>query len=132
MDVLRPDNLLHFIETTEFTEAWAELGLNDEGDLAALQWSLMAGPKRAPVIRGTGGLRKTRFVPPHARVGKSGGLRVCYVYFESYGIVLLVLVYAKTEKDDLSLDECKAIKRYIEVAEKELHRLRSLHSPEDS
>jgi hypothetical protein len=51
--------------------------------------------------------------------GKSGGNRVCYVYFEEYSVVLLVLAYPKNEKDDLSDAEKKAIKKLIENIEDE-------------
>jgi RNase H-fold protein (predicted Holliday junction resolvase) len=41
------------------------------------------------------------------------------VYFEEYSIVLLVLAYPKSEKDDLSNAEKKAIKKLIEEIEQE-------------
>ena len=121
------ESLLYFIETSEFTKSWEKLGLNDEDDLLSLQLSIMAAPKRAPVVKGTGGLRKLRFAPPVWRTGSSGAVRVCYVYFDEYGIVLLVLVYAKGEKDNLSDEECAAIKRYIARAKKELDRRKKPH-----
>jgi len=110
---LSPEDLLHFIETTVFTKRWEELGLDDEEDLTVLQLAIMSYPTGSPVIQGTGGLRKLRFAPPRSRRGKSGGLRVCYVYFEEYGIVLLVYVYDKREKDDLSAGERIAIRDFI-------------------
>lgn len=116
---LSPEDLLNFIETKVFTREWKTLGLSDD-DLFALQILLMGGPKRPPVIPGTGGLRKVRFSPPAWRKGKRGALRVCYVYFEEYAIVLLVIVYAKGEKDSLSAREKAIIKRMIEEQEKEL------------
>ncbi len=106
---LDPEDLLHFVEMPEFTKAWEELGLDDERDLLALQLLLMAAPKKAPVIKGTGGLRKLRIAPEKWRRGKSGGARVCYVYFEEFHLVLLVLIYAKNEVDTLS----NALKREI-------------------
>jgi len=110
----------------EFTESWRDLGLDDEGHLAALQLSIMASPKSAPVIRGTGGLRKLRFAAPGQHIGKSGAMRVCYVYFEDCHIVLLVLAYGKHEKDDLSDRERAGIKQYIEKARRELNRLKTI------
>lgn len=95
--VLSPEDLLHFIETTVFTKAWGDLGLNDEEDLTALQVLIMCSPKAAPVIPATGGLRKLRFAPAKWETGASGGVRVCYVYFEEHAIVLLVYVYDKRE-----------------------------------
>lgn len=34
--------------------------------------------------------------------GKSGEFRVCYAFFEQYGIVVLVTMFSKGEKDNLS------------------------------
>jgi hypothetical protein len=109
-----PKSLLIFVETSWFTRDWNDLGLNDESDLASLQLVIMSDPKGPPVIKGTGGLRKLRFSPVGWGKGKSGALRVVYVHYEEFGNVLLVAVYPKNVKDDLSVKECKAIKAMIE------------------
>jgi hypothetical protein len=111
--VISPEDLLHFIEVPGFTKAWDALGLDDEDDLMALQLLIMSQPKAAPVISGTGGLRKLRFAPARWNTGTSGAARVCYVYFEKYGIVLLVCVYDKHKQDDLSDAGKKIIRDYI-------------------
>ena len=123
---LSPEDLLHFIETTVFTKAWNKLDLNDEDDLMALQLAIMSQPKAWPVVQGTGGLRKLRFVPPGREIGKSGGVRVCYVYFEEFGIVLLVYVYDKRKQDDLSDAEKKVVRDYIRREKKALDRRHTL------
>jgi hypothetical protein len=118
-----PEDLLHFVEMPEFTKAWEEMGLDDEDDLLALQLLIMAAPKKPPVIRGTGGLRKMRFAPPRWDTGKSGAARVCYVHFEEVGIVLLVLAYQKNERDDISERGKKVIRQLIADTRKYLlHR----------
>lgn len=106
-------DLLSFIEARTFQSAWRRCGLTD-GDLLALQIGIMVDPKSAPVIEGTGGLRKMRFSPPGTHRGKSGSHRVCYVYFEEYGIVLLVTAYDKKQKDNLSAAAKKTIRQMIE------------------
>ncbi len=120
------EDLLHFIESSDFTAAWGSLGLDDEDDLTTLQLAIMAGPNGPPVIQGTGGLRKIRFAPPRWQTGKSGALRICYVYFEEFGIVYLVVVYRKGEKDDLSPHERTAIRSYIQKIEAELRRRKQI------
>lgn len=106
---LEPADLLHFIELRTFTEAWDHrLALGDD-ELAALQILIMMQPKGAPVVSGTGGLRKLRFASESTAAGKRGGIHVCYVYFEKWGIVLLVTAYAKNRKDELSAAEKKRI-----------------------
>ena len=79
--------------------------LTVDDDLHVLQLAIMEKPKGAPVLPGTGGLRKIRYAPLRSGKGKRSGSRVCYVYFENYSIVLLVIVYPKNEKVDLSRRE---------------------------
>src|SRR5438132_13767829 len=99
-----PEELLTFIELRPFTRRWQQLGLDDT-DLQALQLLIMIRPKAGDVIAGTGGVRKLRFAPPQWRLGKRGALRVCYAYVEQAGTIVLGLVYAKGENDDLSSKE---------------------------
>lgn len=121
-----PEDLLDFIELPQFTKRWEKLRLNDEDDLTALQLAIMAGPKAWPVIRGTLGLRKLRFTPEHWKTGKSGGARVLYVYFESFGIVLLCLVYGKDEVETISPAVKKYMNKLIKEVERELERRKIL------
>jgi len=100
-----------FVHTRTFDTDWAELGLGDE-DLARLQNALVADPESGDVIPNTGGLRKLRFARPDE--GKSGGLRVCYALVPDHGIVLLAAVYGKTTKVNLTADEKKTFKRFLD------------------
>lgn len=108
----QPEDLLTFIELRGFREDWKRLRLHDE-DLSALQFAIMAAPRDSPVVPGTDGLRKLRFAPAQWGKGKRGAARVCYVYFEEFGIVLLVVAYAKSERDDLSPDDKRIIREMI-------------------
>lgn len=109
----KPEDLLHFVELREFTQAWNELGLDDEDDLTALQLLIMMAPKKSPVVKGAGGMRKLRFSAPGSNVGKRGAMRICYAYFEEYHLVLLMLAYSKSESDDLSENGKAAIRAMI-------------------
>ena len=88
----------------------------------ALQIAIMAGPKKHPVVRGTGGLRKIRFARRDSQQGKSGGYRIGYVFFESYSVVLSVVVYRKNEDTDLNMADRNAIRQIIELIRNELRR----------
>ncbi len=115
---IAPEDVVVFVELEGFTDDWQRLRLSDD-DLHALQLAIMAKPKSAPVVAGTGRLRKIRYAPLKSGKGKSGGARVCYVYFEEYSVTLLVLAYPKNEKDDLSNSEKKTIRKLIEEIEQE-------------
>jgi hypothetical protein len=116
--VFDPEDLVSFIESKQFERAWKTCGLTDK-ELFELQVGIMAHPKGHPVIKGTGGLRKIRFSPTGTPHGKSGSHRVCYVYFEEVGIVLLVTTYPKNTQDNLSDAVRNAIRKMIE----DQHRL---------
>jgi hypothetical protein len=107
-----PEELRIFWELDWFYDSWEELKLTDD-DLRALQIAIMTSPKAAPVMRGTKGLRKLRFSPESWHTGKSGALRVCYVDFQKYRIVLLSLVFPKGELDNLSPAGKKAVNSAI-------------------
>lgn len=119
--VLNPEDFLTFIELKWFTKDWDELGLREsDDDLCALQLMIMCDPTSYPVISGTTGLRKLRFAPASWNVGKRGALRVAFVYFERFAVVLLVTVFQKNEKGDLSREDVKVINNLIARIETEL------------
>jgi hypothetical protein len=113
-----------FVETESFADDWKMLGYDDE-DLILLQDQILAWPKAAPVIAGTGGLRKLRFVSRRERAGKRGASRVGYVYFEQQGIVVLAAAFAKNVRRDLLPWEKRILKRGIEVWDREFSRRES-------
>jgi len=94
------DSLFEFFELAPFVRRWEAWGFPDE-ELGNLQIEIMADPRRHPVIQGTKGLRKMRYSPVSWSRGKSGALRVCYVYFERFETIILVIAYAKNEMDDI-------------------------------
>src|SRR5262249_6497800 len=116
-----PIEIADIAQTSVFTREWDRLGLQDK-DLRVLEIMIMANPKGNPVVRGTRDLRKIRFSPAGYSRGKSGALRACYVYFPLYSLILLVAVYPKGAKDDLTRDDIKIINQLIERQETELSK----------
>ncbi|MBI2803726.1 MAG: addiction module toxin RelE [Planctomycetes bacterium] len=91
---------------------WQTLRLDDEA-LVTLQLAMISDPQAGRVVEGTGGLRKLRFAPASWKTGKSGGARICYVYFEEFSVIYLLRAYAKNERDDLDESEKDAIRKLI-------------------
>ena len=102
-----------FIHFNCFTAEWKRLELSDD-DLRALEILIMISPTKFPLMPGTGGLRKCRFVPPRWNIGKSGALRIGYVYVEEYSVVGLIVAYAKNDKANIAPKERKVIKDLID------------------
>ncbi|MBX9622836.1 MAG: type II toxin-antitoxin system RelE/ParE family toxin [Gemmataceae bacterium] len=101
-----------FVHGETFDADWAALGLGDD-DLSRLQVELVNNPAAGDVVRGTGGLRKYRLAPPGR--GKSGGARVGYAVFPAHGLILLLLVYEKSQKADLTAAERKAVAKLLKA-----------------
>ena len=108
-----------FIHGKKFDEQWKALGLNDE-HLKELQSTLLDNPKVGAVIQGTGRLRKMRF--SYGNRGKSHCARVCYVDFEIHGRIVLIMVFAKNEMENLSKAERNSLKALIERLEKSMQK----------
>lgn len=85
--------------------------LSDD-EYAALQWALTLHPEIAPVIPGSGGLRKLRWAMPGK--GKRGGLRVIYYWKNNVGEIWLLTLYAKNEAADIPRHVLKMLKQEIE------------------
>lgn len=66
-----------------------------------------ANPTAGVVIKGTGGLRKMR-IPLQGR-GKRGGGRVVYWFHSEHYPVVLMLMFAKNDAEDLTNDERKRL-----------------------
>ena len=90
-----------------------EAGLLSEEERALLEFSLATNPAAHPVISGTDGVRKARWT--RAESGKRGGIRVIYFYAISAEVILLLSVYAKNQKETLSNDDKKNIRRLVEA-----------------
>jgi mRNA-degrading endonuclease RelE of RelBE toxin-antitoxin system len=101
---------VEFIETPTFTRLIGKL--MDEDEYAQLQLALVLRPDWGKVIPGGGGLRKLRGAGSGR--GKRGGLRVIYYWQTADEQIWLLLAYPKSERDDLSHDEIKQLKRLVE------------------
>lgn len=69
-------------------------------------------PLNWPIIRGTGGVRKARFV--RDAIGKRGGGRVCYLYITLHETIYFLTAYTKNDKEDLSDKEKKQMRNIVE------------------
>ena len=70
-------------------------------------------PKAGRVIQGTGGLRKVRIARPGS--GKSGGTRVIYYYHNEDKPILLLLIYAKADQENLSGVQKAQLKKHVDA-----------------
>jgi len=98
------------VETSVFTRRVREL-LSDE-EYRDLQIALVNRPNVGAVIVGSGGLRKLRWTVKGK--GKRGGLRVIYYWATLQDQLLMLFIYRKSERDDLTRDQLKTLKKIVE------------------
>lgn len=98
------------IETSVFTRQVQKLLTGDE--YKQLQQALVERPDVGVVMVGSGGLRKVRW-SIRGR-GKRGGVRVIYYWAVEQNRILMLLIYAKTERDDLSREQLKVLRKIVE------------------
>ena len=98
------------VETSIFTRQLVKL-LPDE-EYRQLQIELIRRPEMGAIISGSGGLRKVRW--SLSGRGKRGGARVIYYWAVSQEQILMLLIYAKNEQDDLTKDQLKVLRAVVE------------------
>jgi hypothetical protein len=74
---------------------------------------LASRPKAGRIIQGTGGLRKVRIARPGR--GKSGGARVIYYYHNENKPILLLLIYAKADQENLTDAQKAQLKKHVDA-----------------
>jgi len=104
------DVTIVIIETSVFTRQVRALLTYDE--YRELQEVLIVRPHAGAVIPGSGGLRKVRWAP--AGRGKRGGVRVIYYWAISEEQILLLFMYSKSERDDLTLSQIRILRSIVE------------------
>lgn len=98
-----------FIETPIFTDDVRDLLSSEE--YRHLQIALLLRPDQGAVIPGSGGLRKIRWGA--GTRGKSGGVRVIYYWDRKPEVIYLLLIYAKSERNDLTKAQLKVLRKLI-------------------
>lgn len=101
---------MNFVETSFFTRHITDL--LDDTAYAVLQRVLLLNPALGDIIPGSGGIRKLRWAAKGH--GKSGGVRIIYYWAVSAETVLLLYVFPKNVKADLTKDEIKQLRRVVE------------------
>ena len=82
-----------------------------------MEASIAAAPAAAPVIPGTDSIRKLRWAGSGR--GKRGGTRTVYFYHAGPGAVYLLEAHAKSDRDDLTPSDIKALSRLVATIRKE-------------
>jgi hypothetical protein len=81
-------------------------------------------PDTGVVMPGCGGMRKMRVPDPKRGKGKRGGARVIYLHIQEADQIHLVTVYGKDQKDDLSADDKKLYRQFVQILKDQSKRVK--------
>jgi mRNA-degrading endonuclease RelE of RelBE toxin-antitoxin system len=98
-----------FVETPVFTRRIADY--LDDDEYGRLQSFLGLHPHTGKIIQGSGGIRKLRWAGSGR--GKRGGLRVIYYWWVSKDRISMLMVYPKSERDDLTAEQLKQLRNQL-------------------
>lgn len=82
-----------------------------------MEATIVADPGAAPVIRGTGGIRKLRWAGSGR--GKRGGIRTVHFYHAGPDAIYLLTACAKSDREDLTSADTKTLSRLVAAIRKE-------------
>jgi hypothetical protein len=100
---------MQFIETSIFTRQVTALLSDDE--YGQLQSALAAHPEMGAIIPQSGGLRKVRWSVIGR--GKRGGVRAIYYWVVAEDQILMLYMYPKNEKDNLTTQQLKVLREVV-------------------
>lgn len=104
--------MLTVVETPTFQRLWPDYWTEEErGEFAS--W-LALSPDAGDVVPGSGGTRKVRWSRPGS--GKRGGVRVVYFNRLADGQIWLLLIYAKSVRDNIAASVLRQLKQEIDDA----------------
>jgi len=86
---------------------------DDVWDVTERDDFIARNPQAGEIIPDTGGVRKLRW--RKAGTGKRGGVRVVYFYYDPNSPLYLLMVYAKAEREDMTPEEKKAVRKLTVV-----------------
>ena len=91
--------------------------LMSEADRRDMEAAIVADPGGAPLLRGTGGIRKLHWAGPGR--GKRGGIRTIYCHHAGPEAIYMLSAYAKADREDLTPADRKALSRLVAAIKKE-------------
>jgi hypothetical protein len=100
------------VETPVFTKRVLEALADDE--YRELQHFMAVHPEAGSIIPGSLGLRKLRW--KISGRGKRGGTRVVYYWLRARDTILMLFVFKKSERSDLTMDQLNILKANVAKA----------------
>jgi mRNA-degrading endonuclease RelE of RelBE toxin-antitoxin system len=113
--IMKPEKRQTLVEMDVFIKQAASLCTEKEID--SLKDYISLNPLSGDEIPGTGGLRKLRW--SRSGMGKRGGVRVIYYFYNENFPVYLLDLYAKSQKEDIDPKDKKILTKLAQYLKAE-------------
>jgi hypothetical protein len=110
------------VETSSYLNDAKYAGLDDSDRDRVIDF-MARNPSSGDVIQGSNGARKVRIARRNS--GKSGGFRILSAYFGEHFPVILLAVYSKSERTNVSKSELKTLSNLLGELKNEMRKERS-------
>jgi hypothetical protein len=104
--------MLTVVESPLFSKLWPDYWTEDER--AEFCVFVAARPDAGDLVPDSGGCRKVRW--SRAGMGKRGGVRVIYMVRPTVGELVLLTIYAKSERESIPANVLRAIAKEMSNA----------------
>ena len=91
--------------------------LMSEVERQKMEAAIVADPGRAPLLRGTGGIRRFRWAGSGR--GKRGGIRTIFFHHAGPETIYMLTAFAKADREDLTPADRKTLSRLVVAIKKE-------------
>jgi hypothetical protein len=105
------EKLITVAETPEFIKKAEKLLTTIERE--ELIYYLSSNPEIGKIIQGSGEIRKVRWAKSGS--GKSGGVRVIYFYYDKDIPLILLTLFGKNEKSNLTQSEVNSLAKLTKI-----------------
>ena len=101
--------LITIVELPEYIKRAEKILLEEERN--ELIYYLSTNPKTGTLIQGSGGIRKLRWASKG--IGKSGGSRIIYLFYNDTIPLFLLTIFGKNEKANISKSERNELAKLV-------------------
>lgn len=103
---------LEFIYTTIYQRLMKKYNFTNTDEIN-IEMTILKNPEIGVVVKGTSGVRKSRYALIKSNKGKSGGFPIFYLYIPESELIIFLALLNKKESENLSDSELNLLNQKV-------------------